>query len=143
MNKYRYSASENLRYLISLLPAYTDQNALPGDMIDISDAMAEEFFDNPTPVGKLRGADEDGLPCWIDAPAASHESLIAQAEYHRSILRDKAESEITWRQGAVDEGIATEKEAADLSAWIKYRVLLMRVDITSAPDIDWPPPPVS
>lgn len=141
MNQYKYSASQNLRYLISLLPFYTDQSALPADMIDITDVMAAEFFDNPAPDGKVRAAGEDGMPRWVDAPAASHESLVAKAEYQRSVLRDRATAEIDWRQGAVDEGIATEKEAADLSAWNKYRVLLMRVDTSKAPDIEWPVKP--
>lgn len=141
MNQYKYSPSLNLRYLISLLPFYSDQSALPGDMIDITDVMATEFFDNPAPAGKVRAAGEDGLPCWVDVPETTHESLVAQAEYQRSFLRARAESEIAWRQDAVDAGIATEEEAAALVEWKKYRVLLMRVDSSKAPDIEWPPVP--
>ncbi|WFW15389.1 tail fiber assembly protein [Citrobacter freundii] len=103
--------------------------------------MAAEFFDNPAPDGKVRAAGDDGLPCWIDAPVASHESLVAQAQHQRSVLRARAESEITWRQGAVDEEIATAEEAAALSEWKKYRVMLMRVDTSVAPDIEWPEKP--
>lgn len=66
MNQYKYSPTQNLRYLISLLPFYTDQGALPDDMIDISDDIAAEFFDCPAPVGKVRAAGGDGLPCWVD-----------------------------------------------------------------------------
>lgn len=141
MNKYKYSPSLNLRYLVSLLPFYSYQNALPVDMIDITDAMAAEFFDNPAPDGKVRATGEDGLPCWVDAPAVSHESQVEQAEYQRSQLRAKADSEIAWRQDAVDAGIATAEETAALAEWKKYRVLLMRVDTSKAPDIEWPPVP--
>lgn len=35
-------------------------------------------------------------------------------------------------------GDATEKEKADLTEWRKYRVLLMRVDVSTAPNIEWP-----
>ncbi|EGJ7432493.1 tail fiber assembly protein [Escherichia coli] len=44
-------------------------------------------------------------------------------------------------QDAVDLGIATDEESAMLLAWKKYRVLLMRVDTSKAPDIEWPPQP--
>ncbi|AWL54250.1 tail fiber assembly protein [Klebsiella pneumoniae] len=48
---------------------------------------------------------------------------------------------MSWRQDAVDAGIATTEEAAALSEWKKYRVLLMRIDTSKAPDIEWPTPP--
>ncbi|HBA9999127.1 TPA: tail fiber assembly protein, partial [Escherichia coli] len=41
-------------------------------------------------------------------------------------------------QDAVDLEIATEKETLLLEAWKKYRVLLNRVDTSTAPDIEWP-----
>ncbi|ECW0880022.1 tail fiber assembly protein, partial [Salmonella enterica subsp. enterica] len=43
-------------------------------------------------------------------------------------------------QDAVDLGIATDDEKAQLDEWKKYRVLVNRVD-TSAPS--WPDKPVS
>lgn len=46
-----------------------------------------------------------------------------------------ADTEIEWRQDAVDAEIATADESVALIAWRKYRVLLMRVD-TSKPV--WP-----
>ncbi|EQA6233116.1 tail fiber assembly protein [Enterobacter hormaechei] len=49
-----------------------------------------------------------------------------------------ADSEIAWRQDALDEGIATEEEAATLGKRKNYRVLLMRVNITA---LYWPTPP--
>lgn len=66
--------------------------------------------------------------------------LALQAEANKKLLKLKADSEIAWRQDAVDVDIATEKEATELAGWKKYRVLLMRVD-TAAPD--WPTVPVS
>ncbi|ENR5961770.1 tail fiber assembly protein [Enterobacter hormaechei] len=38
----------------------------------------------------------------------------------------------------LNEGIATEEEAATLGKWKNYRVLLMRVNITA---LHWPTPP--
>ncbi|HAJ0382442.1 TPA: hypothetical protein HL416_20690 [Escherichia coli] len=37
---------------------------------------------------------------------------------------------------------ATEEETTLLEAWKKYRVLLNRVDTSTAPDIEWPTVPV-
>ncbi|HFG0111130.1 TPA: tail fiber assembly protein, partial [Escherichia coli] len=45
-------------------------------------------------------------------------------------------------QTVVELEIATEEEKALLAAWKKYRVLLNRVDTSTAPDIEWPTVPV-
>ncbi|EFV1974654.1 tail fiber assembly protein [Escherichia coli] len=42
-----------------------------------------------------------------------------------------------------DLEIATEEENSLLEAWKKYRVLLNRVDTSTAPDIEWPEEPRS
>jgi hypothetical protein len=52
-----------------------------------------------------------------------------------------ATSEINPLQDAIDLEMATEDEATSLTAWRKYRVLLSRVDTSTAPDIDWPVAP--
>ncbi|HEB0051316.1 TPA: tail fiber assembly protein [Serratia marcescens] len=44
-------------------------------------------------------------------------------------------------QDAVDLDMATEEEKALLADWKKYRVMLNRLDMTSAPEIDWPVAP--
>lgn len=74
----------------------------------------------------------------MDAPPQSEEELIAETESQKAQLRAAADSEIEWRQDAVDAGIATGEETAALAEWKKYRVLLMRVDTE---DPDWPTPP--
>lgn len=64
---------------------------------------------------------------------------FAQCKLKRhASLRAKSDSEIDWRQDAVDAGIATEQETSLLGEWKKYRVLLMCVD-TAKPV--WPTPP--
>lgn len=68
---------------------------------------------------------------------------IAAAEAKKSRLRSDADSEISWRQDAADADDATGEEEAQLALWKQYRVLLMRVDTTKAPDIEWPPVPVA
>ncbi|WP_167351115.1 tail fiber assembly protein, partial [Buttiauxella gaviniae] len=64
--------------------------------------------------------------------------LEQQVKNKRAMLKAVADTEITWRQDAVDADIASDVEKADLAAWKKYRVMLMRVD-TSKPE--WPEKP--
>lgn len=46
-------------------------------------------------------------------------------------------------QDAVDLDMATEDETTLLAAWRKYRVLLSRIDASTAPDIVWPVAPAA
>lgn len=55
----------------------------------------------------------------------------------------QAEDKIAPLARAVKLGMATEEEKAALTRWETYSVLLNRVDISTAPDIDWPTPPES
>ncbi|EJJ8178896.1 tail fiber assembly protein [Escherichia coli] len=82
-----------------------------------------------------------GALAWVDEPPLSPEQKISDAENMKATFRAKADSEISWRQDAVDAGIATDEETSILTQWKKYRVLLMRVDTSTAPDIEWPTPP--
>ncbi|MEP9090244.1 tail fiber assembly protein [Enterobacter cloacae] len=91
------------------------------------------------PAGKMWLNDSSNHPALVDIPPLSPEEKIAAAEVVRSQLRATADTEIAWRQDAIDAEIATEQEAAELVEWKKYRVLLMRVD-TAKPV--WPTPPV-
>lgn len=142
MNSYKYSPSLNLRYLISLLPFYSDQSTLPADMTDISDDMAAEFFDNPAPAGKVRAAGDDGLPRWIDAPEVSHEDLVEQAENKRQALIDAAMQSISIIQLKLQAGRKlTQAETTKLNAALDYIDAVTATDTSTAPDIEWPPLP--
>ncbi len=85
-----------------------------------------------TPYDKWDGSE------WLTDADAQHAAAVVEAEAKQSTLRSAADSEIEWRQDAVDAGIATEEENATLADWKKYRVLLMRVDTA---DPEWPTPP--
>ncbi|MGV4230904.1 tail fiber assembly protein [Citrobacter portucalensis] len=79
----------------------------------------------------------DGMQ-WVTDTEAQRIATIADAEREKLRLKAVADDEISWRQDAVDAGIATAEETAALSEWKKYRVLLMRID-TANPV--WPTPP--
>lgn len=57
---------------------------------------------------------------------------------NKNSLMQVASEHIAPLQDAVDLEIATEEETLLLEAWKKYRVLLNRVDTSTAPDIEWP-----
>ncbi|MBB7285686.1 tail fiber assembly protein, partial [Escherichia coli] len=61
-----------------------------------------------------------------------------EAEETKNSLMQVASEHIAPLQDAVDLEIATEEETLLLEAWKKYRVLLNRVDTSTAPDIEWP-----
>lgn len=82
----------------------------------------------------------DGV-AWVTDTAAQHAADVAAAEQKKSALRAATDAEIAWRQDAVDAGLVAEEETAALTEWKKYRVLLMRVDTSAAPDIEWPTQP--
>lgn len=135
MNKYKWSAKYNAFFPVEKLPSYAISWDL-SDLVDISDEVEFTFNGNP-PEGKMRGV-VNGMPGWVDVPPPTQAEIIENAELKKNILRQEADGEISWRQDAVDAGIATTEEAAVLAEWKKYRVLLMRVDTTKP---IWPPLP--
>ncbi|MCL6353864.1 tail fiber assembly protein [Pectobacterium polaris] len=68
---------------------------------------------------------------------------VINAEIKKERLLRNAGTVIPPLQDAVDLDIASEEEKITLSVWKKYRVLLMRLDTSKAPDVEWPEEPVS
>lgn len=66
---------------------------------------------------------------------------IVEAEGQRQLLLQDAATAIAPLQDAADLGIATDEETSRLMEWRRYRVLLSRVDVNNAPDIEWPEVP--
>ena len=138
MNTYSFSPAKLAFYENSLREiCYKQANAWPDDAVDISDQVAKIYMTTEIPAGKKLGS-VDGLPAWIDIPPSTREEIIASNEAEKARLRTFADAEIAWRQDALDVGIATEEEVAELTAWKKYRVMLMRVN-TGSPQ--WPKTP--
>ncbi|CAI9395032.1 MULTISPECIES: tail fiber assembly protein [Citrobacter] len=137
MNKYKWSAKYNAFFPIEMLHIYQSSWDELSDLIDIDDTVEAEFNGEP-PEGKVRGV-VDNMPAWVSEPPPTQEELTANAENMKLNLKTKADSEIAWRQDALDAEIATDEETVTLTEWKKYRVLLMRVDPASPV---WPALPV-
>ena len=100
-----------------------------------------DYPENTTQLAPATPFDKWNGSAWVTDVGELKAANIAEAEARKVQLRAQADSEIAWRQDAVNDGYATEQEAADLAARKKYRVLLMRIDTSKAPDIEWPEVP--
>ncbi|HAP2141717.1 chromosome partitioning protein ParB [Escherichia coli] len=78
------------------------------------------------------------IPTEIDELLTDVLPGIREAEETKNNLMQVASEHIAPLQDAADLEIATEEEISLLEAWKKYRVLLNRVDTSTAQDIEWP-----
>ncbi|WP_387692285.1 tail fiber assembly protein [Photorhabdus sp. RM71S] len=78
---------------------------------------------------------------WVIDKAAVKDNQIEQAEQWRVTLLQQANETVALLQHAVDTELASEKEKLLLLDWKKYFVLMNRINISSAPDINWPEKP--
>ncbi|WP_145519058.1 tail fiber assembly protein [Yersinia bercovieri] len=131
--------------LATFIPDYMaeDGSYLPeisDSLVAVTDEELTTYWRQTPPEGKTLGA-ANSQPVWVNLPPPTHEELVASANAKKSQLKAIADSEIEWRQDAVDAGDASEKEIADLATWRKYRVALMRIDTSKVPNIEWPVAP--
>lgn len=131
MFKYYFSETNEAIYTDALYDAYVKSGSWPIDAVEISAEVAQKFHPSNQPVGQVLGSDINGEPVWVDAPPPSQEEITSKFESEKSALKVLADSEINWRQDAVDAGIATNEESTDLTSWKKYRIMLMRSDLNS------------
>ena len=75
---------------------------------------------------------------WVTDTEAQKAAFIAKAEQEKAQQLAEANDTITYLQDAIDVGLDDDNYDAKLKEWKKYRVLLNRVDTSTAPDIEWP-----
>jgi hypothetical protein len=78
---------------------------------------------------------------WVLDENKQHQYYISLATTQKNQLLNEATTQISYFQDAIDTDIATDEEKALHSAWKKYRALLNRVDVNSAPAITLPEKP--
>lgn len=107
-------------------------------------AIMTELGDYPselTPLAPHTAFDRWVNGAWVTDSAAQSLAEITAADAEKHQLLQKAGDKINTLQDAVELDMATEDEKAQLTAWRKYRVLLTRIDTSSAPTISWPKAP--
>ncbi|WP_336983303.1 MULTISPECIES: tail fiber assembly protein [unclassified Cedecea] len=95
------------------------------------------LYEPATPYDKWNGER------WVTDEAAQQVAEIASANTTKAALIKSASEQIEPLQDAVDLDMATEAEKARFNEWRKYRVLLTRVDTSTAPAITWPEAPAA
>lgn len=78
---------------------------------------------------------------WVTDTDAQKAVLVAQTEQEKAQRLEEANATITYLQDAIEVGLDDDDYQAKLTAWKTYRVLLNRVDTSTAPNIDWPEKP--
>nr|WP_228005819.1 tail fiber assembly protein [Xenorhabdus sp. BG5] len=100
-----------------------------------------DYPPNTTPDAPITPFDKWDGKRWVTDTQAQRQYEQEQAESQKRQLLDTASAKIDIYQDAVDLDMATDAEKSALTAWRKYRVLLNRVDCSTAPDIQWPEQP--
>ncbi|WGK59197.1 tail fiber assembly protein [Pantoea sp. SS70] len=93
--------------------------------------------------GKVIGSDANGKPELQEPTALTHQQQIDAANEAKFNLMQSATNAIAPLQDAVDSGEANQNEEAQLKAWKKYRMLLIRVETSTVSDIEWPEKPLN
>ncbi|MFQ1017450.1 tail fiber assembly protein [Gilliamella sp. BG7] len=78
---------------------------------------------------------------WVLDENKQHQHDVDVATAQKKQLLNEATTQIDYLQDAIDTEIATDEEKALYSAWKKYRALLNRIDVDTAPAITWPEKP--
>ncbi|WP_406705265.1 tail fiber assembly protein [Sodalis sp.] len=96
------------------------------------------------PDAMIGGRYEDGKFIRIPPPPPEPlpPALLRELAIQEKRQKDAAACDrITLLEYAIELDMQQGGEAEKLRTWKKYRVLLNRVDISTAPNIDWPTPP--
>ena len=114
---------------------YKEAGILPDDLEFVADDVYKAFF-NP-PEGYYGVFDEQG-PRVEKIPEPDYKEL---ATIEKAKLIADATIVIAPLQDAVDLGDATDEEVSLLKVWKSYRVALNRLDLSDAPNVNWPTKP--
>ena len=108
------------------------------------ETILQEVGDIPDGFTELKPTSEfdswDGKK-WQFDKNKQHQYEVNQALTKKNQFFAEAASQLSYLQDAVDSQIASEQEAQLLVEWKKYRVLINRIDIELAPNIEWPNQP--
>lgn len=137
MMKFGFSAKESQFFIMDKKDDYEKNGIWPDDIVEVDGDVMHEYAGIP-PEGKRLGADKKGKPAWVDIPPLTHAELVEQAEEKKRYLISEVESETAMLRTKHALGRIKPDEEALLIAWLDYLDELEAVDVSSAPDIDWP-----
>lgn len=79
---------------------------------------------------------------WVTDQDAQHAADVEAADKHKAVLLAEAQETISLWQAELQLGIISDEDKASLITWISYIKEVKAVDISTAPEITWPTPPV-
>ncbi|AJI83319.1 TPA: tail fiber assembly protein [Yersinia enterocolitica] len=113
--------------------AYSTETGQPEEVTTIG-----ELPDTLTLLAPLTIYDKWNGSKWVTDKALQQAAAIQEAEEKKTQLLNAAAAKIAPLQDAVDTGMATNDDKAQLTAWKTYRVLLSRIDTSKPEDIVLP-----
>ncbi|ENK4582266.1 tail fiber assembly protein [Yersinia enterocolitica] len=141
--KLLWSAKNNAFIPAEMVDEYKVAGWAIDDLIEASEDILP--FYGKAPIGKIRGVRDNGMPAWADIPPPTAAQLaeikainIAQAKSDKTKLISDASNKIETLKDRIDAG---QDKAAELKLWKAYRIALDDVDVSAAPDIEWPNQP--
>lgn len=138
MSKYFYDSVTNSFYPFSMQEDYEAAGQWPEKGVEVNESTFKEFLTPPD--GKVRGADEEGNPAWLDKPTPSDEEVVRANSLNRDSLLSDAKSKMFLPQTKLLLGKASSSEKLLLTKWIEYTDALDTVDLSNPV---WPEAPES
>lgn len=75
---------------------------------------------------------------WVLDTEKQHQQNVNSAQKEKNERLNEIIQTLSYLQDAIDTNIATQQEKTLLQEYKTYRVLLNRIDVNKAPDIEWP-----
>ncbi len=133
----------NARFMAYILKNEYERNGMwPKEGVDISNETACEFMKQP-PEGKILGADDNGMPAWIDMPPLTYTELVAKAKTEKQARIIEAVNYINNKQwqGKALLGRLNDTELKMYNIWLDYIEALEAIDPSKASDTAFPTKP--
>lgn len=139
--KYKYFKDE----VNNLVYAYDENQMSFVDKInapdfDEKDEIPSVYFEIDEKIKSMKPMSDKEYWEYINPPVTK-EQLIAEAEAKKQALIDEVNQKTQLWQTQLALGIITEEDKASLKEWMLYAQKVQAVDVSSAPDIDWPVKP--
>lgn len=132
-NMYIYDAKTNGFYAVLLKESYELAGTWPKAGVEVTEEEHKALMDGQS-TGKVVSADSEGKPVLTDIEI----DYVALATAERDRRSAAVTARINELVEAQDDGDITDAEQQELAALRDSRTKLRRLDLTKAPDIDWP-----
>ncbi|ECC3316139.1 tail fiber assembly protein [Salmonella enterica subsp. enterica] len=130
---YIYDAKTNGFYPVLLKESYELAGTWPKAGVEVTEEEYKALMDGQS-TGKVVSADSEGKPVLTDIEI----DYVALATAERDRRSAAVTAKINQLMEAQDDNDITATELLELSALREYRTKLRRMDLTAAPDINWP-----